>query len=298
MPDSEADNSNHNLRPRPVVLLLLDGWGLAPAGLANIISSVKLPTFDNLISEYPVAALATTFKSPALSYLTLGGGRPAFSLEASYDDLSTLTKVISAAGLKQALIAESEKFALTSYFLKGKNNHPLLGEDQFIVSSKLGHYEEQPGLVLPDLVNLALKKIKSQRYDFILLNISNLDLLAAIGDKEAIKKSLVLLDKNLARIVKVVLDLHGALIITSAHGNAEKMLDLNTDSVDTDITDNPVPLIIVSENYKGKTIGLKDIINNDLSLLETSGSLCDLAPTIIKIMNLTKPADMSGESLI
>lgn len=293
-----SDNPNFSLRPKPVVLLLLDGWGLAPAGPANIISSVKLPIFNSLISRYPVAALQTTFKNPALSYLTIGCGRPAFSLEADYGEYSTLSKIISRSGLKQALIAESEKFALATYFFKGKSNYELLGEDKFIVSSKLGLGLDDSALAMPDLVNLALRKIKSNQYDFILINIPNLDLLASTGQIETLKKALVLLDKSLGKIVKAVLDLHGALLVTSAHGNAEKMIDLNTESINFEVTDNPVPLLIINEHYEGKTIGLNDVINSDLSLLETKGSLSDLAPTIIKLMNLSKPDDMSGVSLI
>lgn len=293
-----SDNLNRNTRLRPVVLLLLDGWGLAPGGEANIISQVKTPNFGRLAAEYPVAALATTFKNPALSYLTLGSGRPAFSAAADFSQTETLSQVISAAGLKQALISETEKFTLATYFFKGKNSQRLLGEDDFIVSSKLGDLAQAPELVLKDLLSLSLKKIKSGLYDFILINISNLDILASTGDLGALKKSVSLLDKALAKIAQAVLDAKGAVLVTSAYGNAEKMLAVNIGEVDCEVSDNPVPLIIVSENYKGKTIGLKDLINNDLSLLETSGSLSDLAPTIIKIMNLSQPLGMNGASLI
>lgn len=283
---------------RPVLLLLLDGWGLAPISSANAINLDLCPNLSRLVSEYPVAALQTTFKNPALSYLSLGSGRPAFSLEASYEQVETLPQIISAGGLRQAYIAESEKFALATYFFKGKNSQVLSGEDQFIVSSIAGDYSSQPELALKELSALAVKKIKSGVYDFILLNLSNLDLLSSTGSFEAITKSLPLLDKNIDKLVKVVLDAGGVMLITSAHGNAEKILDLKTDLVDIEITDNPVPFLVIGERFKGKTIGRQDVLSNDLSLLEPYGSLNDVAPTIIKIMNLSKPEGMTGQSLI
>lgn len=283
---------------RPVLLLLLDGWGLAPQSPANAIDLSLCPNLNRLIAEYPVAALQTTFKNPALSYLSLGSGRPAFSLEAPYDEIETLPKIISAAGLRQAYIAESEKFALATYFFKGKNAQLLSGEEQFIISSVAGDYSEKPELSLKELSSLALKKIKSQAYDFILLNLANLDLLASLGDKEAILRILPLLDKTIDRISKAVLDAGGTVLLTSAHGNAERMIDLKIDLVDKEITDNPVPFLVIGPEFKGKTIGRQDVLNNDLSLLEPLGSLSDVAPTVIRIMNLAKPEGMGGQSLV
>lgn len=298
MVKSTKDNKERLAGSRPVLLLLLDGWGLASPGQANAIDLSLCPNLSRLIAEYPVAALQTTFKNPALSYLSLGSGRPAFSVEAPYDDIETLPKVISAAGLKQAYIAESEKFALVTYFFKGKNSPILSGEEQFIISSIAGDYTGKPELALKELSALALKKIKSQTYDFILLNLSNLDLLANFGSREAILKVLPLLDRSIDKISKAVLDAGGTTLLTSAHGNAEQIFDLKTDLIDKDVTDNPVPLLIIGPHFKGKTIGRQDVLNNDLSLLEPSGSLSDVAPTIIKIMNLAKPEGMNGQSLI
>jgi len=284
--------------PRPVVLLLLDGWGLAPAGPANAIDPSLTPNFNRLIAEYPVAALKTDFPNPVLSYLAIGTGQPAFSPESSYEGAATLAEVIAAAGLRQAVIAESEKLALATYFFKGKNDSILSGEDQFIVPSTLGDRISQIETSWKDSLALSSKKIKSRYYDFILLDIANLDLAASSGDPVAVAKILKTIDKGLGRLSKLILDLGGVLVISSAHGNAERILNMKTDLVDREVTENPVPLVIVGRDFAGKTIGRQDVLNNDLSLLESTGSLSDLAPTIIKIMKLAQPASMSGQSLV
>lgn len=298
MTASVSDNSYSKKRPRPVVLLLIDGWGIAPVGPANAIDPQHCPVFNRLLFQYPVAILQTAFKNPMLSYLTIGTGRPAFSVDSSYDDFSNLAKLISAAGLRQALIAESEKFALVSYFFKGKNSQSLLGEDNFVIPSLIGPYQNRPELVLKELTSLSLKKIKSGDYDFILINIANLDLLASSGNAELIPEALSLIDRSIEKISKAVLDMSGALLIGSAHGNAERIMNLATEEPDREITDNPVPFLMLEERLKGKTIGLQDVISEDLSLLEVSGSLSDIAPSIIKIMNLSLPDDIKGSSLL
>jgi bisphosphoglycerate-independent phosphoglycerate mutase (AlkP superfamily) len=140
-PDSESSR-----RPRPVVLLLLGGWGIAPATEANAITAAKTPFFSRLVREYPVALLRPGQKSLNARYLTLGTGRE-FSTENSAVAV-TLTSVIAAAGLKQIKITVAERLAALTYFFNGHAENKFSGEDWKIISSLVGRTPAGPLLIL------------------------------------------------------------------------------------------------------------------------------------------------------
>lgn len=292
-----SSESSEPLRPRPVVLLVLDGWGIAPANEeVNAVATADTPIFLKLVKEYPVALLNPGNKTWNARYLSLGAGQELADEEAQ--PAATLTKIIADNNLKQIKITESERLAALTHFFNGHSENQLMGEEWGIVSSEAGDHGSKPTLALRRIIRETIKAIKSEQYDFITVVIPTIDLVALSADFGAVKKAVELIDDNLEKIVTDVLDKKGVLIVTSAGGNGERMKNLATDLPDRELTLNPLPLIIAGEDYKGQNIGLEDPVNNDLSTLQPVGTLADVAPTILRIMNLPQPIDMSGENLI
>jgi bisphosphoglycerate-independent phosphoglycerate mutase (AlkP superfamily) len=300
--NNPLDQSDHSEpRPRPVVLLLLDGWGIAPATPVNAITSAKTPTVLSLIQEYPVAILETSKSSLNARYLTIGSGQELIeeNIIAKLSPAVTLTSVLAAAGFRQIKIAETERFAALTNFFNGGAETKLNGEDWKIVSSEAGDKTVKPLLALRRAVKEIEREVTAvQPRDFIVAVLPYLDLVARGGDLAAAKKAVETLDKFLRDIVNTVEAHGGVLIISAAAGNLERTRNLATELADTDQTDNPVPLMIVGPGLKGKTIGLADPLNEDLSLLAPAGTLADIAPTILAILGLAKPAEMTGRSLL
>jgi len=289
------------LRPRPVVLLLLDGWGIAPLSEANAFSGLKLPAWENLVHNYPLALLSPAHTNLNQRYITLGCGREDCS--ASPDNLITcrvasLTSTLAKAGLRQLKIAETERYAALTYFFNGEREERFPNETWKIISSETGEHTVKPRLALTRAVKELLQAIKSKELDFITTVWPILDLMAMTGDIVATKKAALALDSSIKKVFQEVDEQNGVLIISAVNGNAERIQNLATGLADTSLTNNPVPLIIAGHDLKGKTIGLTDPLGNDLSILSPAGTLADLAPTILKIMNLEKPETMVGHSLI
>jgi len=283
-------------RPKPVVLLLIDGWGIAPKSEANAIALAKTPVFLNLIKEYPAAVLKTFGKNLNINYFGLGTGKEIVE-EISEPTLS-LAKIIADSGLSQIKISETERFAPLTHFFNGNNEDKVNGEEWTIVSSESGDHDNKPALALRRNFKELKKAVEENKYDFILASWPLLDLVARSGDFKEVSKAAGVLDSYLKKLLISLADKGGVLIISAAHGNAERMKNVATDLADSEITDNPVPFIIVGAEFKGRTIGLTDTLDNDLSLLEPAGTIADIAPTILKILNIEKPAEMTGESLI
>lgn len=280
----------------PVVLLLLDGWGIAPASEANAFSSAKTPTFNSLVTDYPVALLSTGDRTLNARYLSLGAGSDLAN--ENTNPSATLTRVFTNAGLKQIKITETERLAALTYFFNGHSETKTSGEDWKIISSDTSENKSKLPLVSNKITAELIKNLKTEKYNFFAVSLPTLDLAALSGDLGIVKKAIEAVDNNLKKIVSAVLDKRGILIISAAGGNVENIKNMATELIDYEMTDNPVPLIIVGDRFKGKTIGLSEPINNDLSLLAPAGNLGDLAPTILDIMNLPKPGGMIGESLI
>lgn len=295
----ELTNDSNSLEPlssSTLVLLLLDGWGIAPLSEANLISSAKIPTFNNLIKEYPVALLSVPEKNINNRYLSIGSGR-------NIDDEKivnevTLSKVLADNNLNQIKITETERLAALTHYFNGHGEDKLTGEDWKILSSEPGDYSVKPSLVSGHISSELIKSLKSEKYKFLAVSMPAIDLAAMTGNSKAVKKAIEVIDKNLKKIVEKVIEKKAVLIISSAGGNAENVKSMVTELIDKEMTNNPVPVIIVGESFKGKTIGLSEPLNNDLSLLAPAGSLEDLAPTILDIMNIDKPEEMTGKSLI
>jgi len=283
-------------RPRPVVLLFLAGWGIAPAGEGNAIAASRTPGFSGLVKEYPVALLKPGAKTLNARYLSLDAGQDL--ADENFEPSVTLSAVLAEHDFRQIKIGETERFAALTHFFNGHRDAPATGEEWKIISSA-GRTPLKSVTALNRTVREISKAVASEApYDLIVGIIATLDLAAQTGDWELTKQAVKRVDKNLKKISRAVLDKGGVLIVTAASGNAERTLLGGTEAADKGITDNPVPLIVVGEQFKGKTIGLADAWNNDLSLLSPAGNLADLAPTLLDILGLDKPAAMTGRSLI
>jgi 2,3-bisphosphoglycerate-independent phosphoglycerate mutase len=204
---------------------------------------------------------------------------------------NTLGEVLSKNKKTQLRIAETEKYAHVTYFFNGLNENPFPGEFRILVPSKnIFRYNEYPQMMARQITDRVLAALMEGNYDFILVNYANPDMVAHTGDFQATKKAVEIVDEELGRLVKVVLELDGVCIITSDHGNAEVLLD-NFGNVETKHDPNPVPIYLVGKKFEVKK--KENTIN-----LPVIGMLTDVAPTILNLMGIEEPQEMTGQSLL
>mgnify|MGYP002528129797 FL=1 len=195
---------------------------------------------------------------------------------------NTFGEIISERGLTQLRIAETEKYAHVTFFFNGGQEKQYPGEDRILIPSpKVETYDMKPEMSALEVTEKVLEAIHSRKYDSIILNFANPDMVGHTGNVEAVIKALEALDVCVDKIVKAIEEEHGVLLITADHGNCEQMIDYKTGEPHTAHTTNPVPLVLV-----GKDAKLKE------------GRLADLAPTMLDLMGIEKPEEMTGESLI
>ncbi|MDD5290819.1 MAG: 2,3-bisphosphoglycerate-independent phosphoglycerate mutase [Patescibacteria group bacterium] len=211
---------------------------------------------------------------------------------------NTLGEVISKNKLKQLRIAETEKYAHVTYFFNGGREAKSEGEEHELVPSPaVTSYDLKPEMSAPEVTEKVIKAIDNETFDFILINFANADMVGHTGNLAAAIKAIEAVDNCLGKIVKRVLDKNGTVLVTADHGNAEMMFNMQTGMIDKEHTTNPVPFILIGKQFEGKTIGFKEIPGSDLSLVKPQGILSDVAPTVLKIMGITKPKEMTGRSL-
>ena len=197
---------------------------------------------------------------------------------------NTFGEYISRRGLKQLRIAETEKYAHVTFFFNGGEEKQYEGEDRILVPSpKVETYDLKPEMSACEVCEKVVEAIKSEKYDSIILNFANPDMVGHTGNTDAVVKALEAIDECVNRIVNAVNEVNGTLLITADHGNCEQMVDYKTGEPQTAHTTNPVPLAIVGLPTNKKI---------------REGCLADLAPTMLDIMGLEKPDEMTGESLI
>lgn len=213
---------------------------------------------------------------------------------------NTLTKIISESHLKQLHIAETEKYAHVTYFFSGGQEKPVVDEDQILIPSpRLLSYDKKPEMSAEEINRRVIREIQDNKYDFILINFANADMVGHTGNLEATIQAVEVVDSCLEKIVKTVLEKNGVIIITADHGNAEELVKIQTGFIDKEHSTNMVPFILVGKQWEGQTMaeGVENI-GVDLSLVRPVGVLADITPTILKIMGLKKPKEMTARSLI
>jgi 2,3-bisphosphoglycerate-independent phosphoglycerate mutase len=189
--------------------------------------------------------------------------------------------------LRQLYIAENEKYAHVTYFLNGGYADPIAGEERFVVSSPdVKSYDETPEMSTGELTRQVLSNLKKDKYDFTALNIAAPDMVGHTGNLQAAIKCCEAVDGYLGKIVDAYLKVGGTVVVTADHGNIESMVNLSTGELDTEHTTNPVPFIVVNQALKNKI------------KLRSGGVLGDVAPTILDLLGLNQPKEMTQKSLL
>ena len=210
-----------------------------------------------------------------------------------------LAEVVSNAGLKQFHVAETEKYAHITFFLNGTVEEPFPGEERVIIPSPhVSGYDQKPEMSAPEIAKEVLKAIEKGAYGLVAINFANADMVGHTGNLPAAVKGLEVIDKALGQITDLALAKGYVAVFTAEHGNVEEMINLKTGGIDKEHSTYPVPLIIIGKQWEGQTGPGGDAMGGDLSLSAPVGMLADVAPTILKIMGLEQPPEMTGQSLI
>ena len=242
----------------------------------EITSALAVESFDGFKRD----------RAPALSsYVTMTMYEEAFTFRAAFPPLklsNILGEVLSREGKKQLRIAETEKYAHVTYFFNGGEEDPFPGEERCMIPSPrdIATYDLKPEMSAYEVRDEVLKRLDGNKYDFILLNFANPDMVAHTGVMEATVKACETIDSCLESIVTKVHSIGGTVIITSDHGNCDHVGD--HENPFTAHTTNPVPFIILKKDVK----------------LFEKGILADVAPTVLDLMEINKPEEMTGKSLI
>ena len=224
-------------------------------------------------------------KFPRLHYCCMTEYDQTFDLPVAFPKtrpVDTLGEVLAAAGMKQLRIAETEKYAHVTFFFNGGVEEPNPGEERILVPSpKVATYDLQPEMSAPEVCDKVIEAIAGGEFDAIILNMANPDMVGHTGIIPAAVKAVETVDECLGRIVEAIRRVGGAMLITADHGNVECLLDEAGQPV-TAHTTSPVPLILV-----GMEGSLAD-----------GGALCDLAPTMLEMLGVPQPVEMTGRSLL
>ncbi len=247
----------------------------------EILAALLDPAFDGFDRTRVVktgAALGLTEYSSALNAF-LDTLYPQESLD------NILAAVLADAGLTQLRIAETEKYAHVTFFFNGGVEEPFPGEERILVPSpKVATYDLKPEMSAPEVTDKLVDAIGSGRFDFILVNYANGDMVGHTGDLDAAVKAVEAVDACLGRLAEAVTKAGGTLLITADHGNAEQMFDADGNQPHTAHTTNLVPLILL--NAPGHIGGVQE------------GRLADLAPTVLDLLGIDPPVEMTGRSLL
>ena len=197
---------------------------------------------------------------------------------------NVLGEAIAGAGLRQLRIAETEKYAHVTFFLNGGREAPFAAEERILVPSpKVATYDLQPEMSAPELTDRLVASVGRGGFDLIVVNYANTDMVGHTGDMAAAVRAVETVDACLGRLEAAVMDAGGALLITADHGNAEQMADPDTRQSHTAHTRNPVPILLAAGGA-GRTL--------------RNGTLADIAPTVLDLMGLVQPPEMTGASLL
>lgn len=193
----------------------------------------------------------------------------------------TLGEVLEKNKINQLRIAETEKYAHVTFFFNGGREKPFELEDRILIPSpKVATYDLKPEMSADEVTDAVIEELNEDKYGVIILNFANPDMVGHTGDLKAAIRAVETVDRDLGRILKVLKEKDGVAIITADHGNCEYMIDEKGNIVTSHST-NPVPVFVFNKDVK----------------LRSGGALCDLSPTILKILDIEKPELMTGESL-
>ncbi len=212
----------------------------------------------------------------------------------------TVSDVISENSLKQLKITETEKFTHLTFFFNAQKYEGEKGEDRILIPSNkdVVTHDEKPEMKVNEIAEKIKEKMKEGEYAFIATNLTNCDMVGHTGNEKAIIKAVEYVDSALGEIVKSAKENGYDVIITADHGNAEEVSNIVSGQIDKEHSTNPVPFIVIGKTYEGQPAPTGEIHNGDLSLVPPIGMLADVAPTILIILGLPQPEEMTGQSLL
>jgi len=277
---------------------------------ASLIDSIKTQYQDGIESDYYIKAIQSTqhlepkenegfiffnFRTDRAAQLsTLISERNPLLTFGDYCSNATnifpnqtiqnnLGETLAKNNLKQLRVAETEKYAHVTFFFNSQEKQPYKNEQRIVVeSSKVHSYKEKPEMSAANITNSVMEKLESEDFNFILINYANPDLVGHSGSFEATKQSIEFIDRQLEKLVPFLLENKYDVLITADHGNSEYMHNMDG-TQNPSHTTNPVPFCVISRNeYE----------------LQKNGGLQDVAPTVIDLLNIPKPVEMTGESLL
>jgi 2,3-bisphosphoglycerate-independent phosphoglycerate mutase len=261
-----------------------DGDGLLCFNFrADRTRQILTPLLDPAFAEFPRGRTLHFAAAVGMTQYSVELDRFLETLLPSVTLPNVLGEVVANAGRTQLRMAETEKYPHVTYFLNGGEERPYPAEDQILVPSpKVATYDLQPEMSAPELTDRAVEAIGSGRYDLIILNYANPDMVGHTGSLPAAIKAVETVDTGLGRIAEAVRKAGGALLVTADHGNCEVMRDPDTGEPHTAHTTNPVPVLLA---------GVEGVSLAD-------GRLADIAPTLLELMGLPTPPQMTGTSLL
>jgi 2,3-bisphosphoglycerate-independent phosphoglycerate mutase len=197
-----------------------------------------------------------------------------------------LGEIISREGLRQLRIAETEKYAHVTYFFNGGEEKKFPGEDRILIPSPkdVATYDLKPEMSARQVTEALVKQLRDQTFDMVIANYANADMVGHSGNFDAAVKACEVVDECIGKVVDAALSGRGRVIITADHGNIEQMIDYDTGMMHTAHTTNPVPLILVDEEHRRSRLN--------------AGTASDIAPTMLRLLGLRQPKEMTGRSLI
>ena len=199
---------------------------------------------------------------------------------------SPLGRIVSGANLRQLRLSESEKERFVSYYFNGQREQSFPGEDRLIIPSpKVPTYDKKPEMSALEVTQTTISKIQSDSYDLIIMNYANPDMVGHTGNFKATTKACEVVDTCLGDLSRNILGRGGVLIITADHGNAEELVNPTTGAIDTEHNTNPVPFILVGNDFRTAT-------------QISQGILADVAPTILSLLKIPAPSSMTGRNLL
>ena len=224
---------------------------------------------------------------PGVDFVCMTEYKKEFALPAAFPPqrlVNILARVWESAAVRNLRLAETEKYAHVTYFFNGGVEKEFDGESRLLVPSpKVATYDLAPRMAAPEITEKAIEAVASGRFDAIVMNYANADMVGHTGKFEPTVEAVECLDECLGRLLGAVLDREGALLMTGDHGNAEQMIDPETGGPHTAHTTNPVPLIVATAS--------------DRRALADGGALKDVAPTILGLMGIPVPKEMTGRDL-
>lgn len=282
----EADNHDLRIKDKDVVVFT----NFRADRARQLTRAFADPDFDDF-ERNAKKVLFITFTDYGIK---LVNSRPAFVRD---EVKNQLAKVFAESGLRQLRVSETEKYAHVTYFFNGGLEKPFDGEKRILIKSPtVATYDMDPGMSTKKVTDTLLDAYDANSFDVAVVNFANPDMVGHTGKIDATAKAIETVDKELGRIAKAVITRGDILMITGDHGNAEQLIHPDTGEIDKEHTANPVPVILVHPEYKRKYVGSD--AKRDLLSIRPIGILADIAPTVIDIMGLKQPREMTGRSLL